>query len=235
MDTFDERTARWEKKMQRVVTQLLTRQRKALVRKVNTAQKAAPDLGTPEDWLAEFRDTVKPVLRQILTSAAEASIEDYALGISFDVLDPHVTEWLDASAQRFATQVNATTWDQLRTALADGVREGESIADLAERVAQVMGDRIASSAETIARTQVIPAFNAGTHESWRQSGVVKRKRWLSTNDGRTRDAHVRAHGQEVGLDEPFVVDGEDLLYPGDPAGSPENIINCRCTMTAVVE
>ena len=30
------------------------------------------------------------------------------------------------------------------------------------------------------------------------------------------------------MDEPFEVDGEQLMYPGDPAGSAGNIINCQC-------
>ena len=30
--------------------------------------------------------------------------------------------------------------------------------------------------------------------------------------------------------DPFLVGGEQLLYPGDPAGSSENVINCRCSV-----
>lgn len=56
------------------------------------------------------------------------------------------------------------------------------------------------------------------------------KRWEAVMDDKTRDAHAEADGQEVGLLEPFNVDGEELLYPGDPEGSPENIINCRCSV-----
>jgi len=33
------------------------------------------------------------------------------------------------------------------------------------------------------------------------------------------------------MEEPFDVDGEDLQYPGDPAGSAGNTINCLCSMT----
>ena len=38
----------------------------------------------------------------------------------------------------------------------------------------------------------------------------------------------------IPLDEPFVVAGEELMYPGDQDGSPENIINCHCIQIAVV-
>ena len=60
-------------------------------------------------------------------------------------------------------------------------------------------------------------------------GIKLERTWISAlQPGRTRDAHAEAHGQTVGLHEPFSVDGESLMYPGDPVGSPENIINCLC-------
>lgn len=55
------------------------------------------------------------------------------------------------------------------------------------------------------------------------------KTWVAVLDSATRPEHVEADGQEVPVDEPFEVGGEDLMYPGDDSGSPENVINCRCT------
>ena len=45
-----------------------------------------------------------------------------------------------------------------------------------------------------------------------------------------RPGHAEADGQEVKIDEPFIVDGESLMYPGDVTGSASNVINCRCTV-----
>jgi hypothetical protein len=42
-----------------------------------------------------------------------------------------------------------------------------------------------------------------------------------------RPGHLYADGQVRNVDEPFVVDGEALMYPRDPNGSPENTINCH--------
>ena len=52
--------------------------------------------------------------------------------------------------------------------------------------------------------------------------------WDATLDGRTRPAHAAADGQKKKLDQPFVVMGEKLMYPGDSAGSAANVINDRC-------
>jgi hypothetical protein len=55
----------------------------------------------------------------------------------------------------------------------------------------------------------------------------------STLDNRTREDHAAADGQRVPVGEPFIVGGESLEFPGDPAGSPEQVINCRCSTVLV--
>jgi uncharacterized protein with gpF-like domain len=57
---------------------------------------------------------------------------------------------------------------------------------------------------------------------------VSRKRWLTSGNDNVRPAHAAANGQEVGIDEAFIVDGEELDHPGDEHGSPANVINCHC-------
>jgi hypothetical protein len=44
-------------------------------------------------------------------------------------------------------------------------------------------------------------------------------------DGNTRDIHAMVDGDEVPFDRPF---SNGLMFPGDPSGSAENVINCRC-------
>lgn len=55
--------------------------------------------------------------------------------------------------------------------------------------------------------------------------------WNAVMDERTRDDHADADQQVVNLGDPFEVGGEELMYPGDPAGSDGNVINCRCWLT----
>jgi len=56
------------------------------------------------------------------------------------------------------------------------------------------------------------------------------KEWLASIDGRERAAHRAADGQRTGANEPFLVGGEYLKFPGDPSASAKNRINCRCTV-----
>jgi len=63
------------------------------------------------------------------------------------------------------------------------------------------------------------------------AGLLK-KSFNATLDKRTRIGHVAADARykfhPIPVNEKFVVSGELLRFPRDPAGSPGNIINCRC-------
>jgi hypothetical protein len=61
--------------------------------------------------------------------------------------------------------------------------------------------------------------------------ITPTKTWNAIEDNVTREAHLEADGQSVPVDSNFEVDGEELEYPGDDGGSPENTINCRCEVT----
>jgi len=152
-----------------------------------------------------------------------------------DMTLPHIIEWLEKYPFIFAQQVTETTIEMLRKELQEALRNHEGINEIMKRVARVFDlSEKGWRAERIARTETIRAANKGTLEGYRQAGVRK-KEWVTALDERTREWHAEADGQIVGIDEPFIVGGEQLMYPGDPNGSPENTINCRCTVAPVIE
>lgn len=60
------------------------------------------------------------------------------------------------------------------------------------------------------------------------------KRWMTRYDSRVRETHVGADRQTVLLDEPFIVGGIPLRYPGDPmAADIGEVISCRCVIVGV--
>ena len=54
------------------------------------------------------------------------------------------------------------------------------------------------------------------------------KEWVPIEDDRTRIDHSDAVNQIVPIKSPFLVGGAELMFPGDPSGPPEQVINCRC-------
>jgi uncharacterized protein with gpF-like domain len=76
------------------------------------------------------------------------------------------------------------------------------------------------------------------------TGLDYKKEWIASIDSRTRSFekgdmydHVELDGVTVEKNEKFATStafGVEMLeYPGDPSGSPGNIINCRCTVAFI--
>ena len=99
-------------------------------------------------------------------------------------------------------------------------------------LADVTDGAYASAIGTV-RALITGAENAGRQYVYRlaaDAALPMRKVWRATFDHRVRYTHKTADGQAVDLTESFLVGGEHLMYPGDPAGSPHNVKNCRCGM-----
>ena len=130
-------------------------------------------------------------------------------------------------------------WTDLKAELTEGLQKGEGEKALKKRVHSFFrGER--SNSLTIARTETSRAVNSAavtSMEKARERGIPVKMKWVPVLDGWTRDAHAAAGklppiipGEEL-----FHVGGDALRVPGDPSGTPENTINCRCSMTPVLE
>jgi hypothetical protein len=98
-----------------------------------------------------------------------------------------------------------------------------SIAKRAEVITRTEGSRCLEAAHQ-ARREKAAGVIPGLKKVWRHSLYVKNP----------REGHLDAVGQTVDYDKPFKISPtiggviEDLMWPKDPAGSPENTINCDC-------
>lgn len=240
MERADDRQDPAIKKIGTTTAELMRRQRQSVLaslRQRSATRDVAETIDSPFDlprWIKEFRGGLRPILRDVLKDAGDQALDDLDIGFNFDLFDPQVINALERQVQRFAQEVNETTWTRLKDALQEGFEAGENVDKLADRVQTVMGDRIQSSAETIARTESNIAHTNADLLGWQQSGVVGGKRWLAALDDRTRESHVNAHNQIVRLDAEFDVGGYPMQGPGI-GGPASEIVNCRCTLTPVLD
>ena len=109
-------------------------------------------------------------------------------------------------------------------------QEGWGAERTAREIMKLQGQMDKYKAMRIARTEVMRASNEGAMEGVAEFDIQLKKVWIATNDGRERDSHGVMDGVSVEMNEPFIVDGEQMEYPGDPDASPENTINCRCAV-----
>ena len=126
----------------------------------------------------------------------------------------------------------------LKQEFTTSIMTGESIPNMAKRIKGVTEKSLADSVR-IARTETTKVENSARYEVGKQGeklGFKMKREWVSTGDDRTRDAHADANGQQVDMDEPFTVGGEQLMYPGDTSlgASAGNTINCRCTIKNII-
>lgn len=121
---------------------------------------------------------------------------------------------------------------------------GEDLAAIIEDLFDFTGTpRWDNRAAVVARTETIGALNGGRfdgHQSiaGRLGGAFERV-WVATTVGpaseNTRPSHLAADGQRAALDGVFIIGDPPsaLRFPGDPAGPPHEVIQCRCTTILV--
>jgi len=180
------------------------------------------------------RKAARRMIRAVVAERGQEALAELALDLAFDVTAAEVSEWIAAKAARLVTNIDETTRGRLSTTLEEGTLANEGMGELVARVREVMAGR-KNDAATIARTETAGAYNFGTVEAWRESGVVEKKEWLTAGDEAVRDSHRDAEAQgAIALDAAFQVGDEMMDYPGDPRGSAGEVINCRCTLNPVV-
>jgi len=182
-------------------------------------------------WAQEVDAAVLPVIGDQVVAAASflagqlVPVADVAeLTTDYDPVAAYLRE-----ARNRLVGVGDEVWANVREQLVVGSRAGEDVREVAARVRNVAGVSQARSV-VIARTEVHAAHEAGAFLQAKLAGLDGKKEWLATHDARTRPSHAAAGGQRVSFLEPFVVGGAALLFPGDPAGPADEVVNCRCSV-----
>lgn len=118
-------------------------------------------------------------------------------------------------------QIMDTTRDRVRREVSEFVTNSETMTDLRRRLESVFSPQ---RAEMIAATEVTRAFAEGNMASWREAGVVERRRWNTANDEIVCPICGPLHNMVVALGESF-----------DGIASPPAHPRCRCWITPEVE
>lgn len=122
----------------------------------------------------------------------------------------------------------------MQNAVIHGILQGETLDEIALRIAEETGEKALNTLRRNARTGYTGAMNAGSLMAMERArdefGLTVQKRWMAILDDRTRDAHAALDGQVRDVEEPFDSLLGPIMYPGDPDAEPANVWNCRCYM-----
>lgn len=158
-------------------------------------------------------------------------------GVSFDVGGIFSERILDQVGARIR-DADKSTRDAIRTVIGRAQDEGWTVPETAAAIKEHIVTLSDSTATQLAATDLNGTANSSSDAAAKmvfsdRADIVKT--WISGQDSRVRPDHVIANGQVVPLHSTFTVGGEQLQYPGDPAGSDAQICRCRCVCTYTTE
>ena len=164
-------------------------------------------------------------------------------GISFDIYNEDAVDRLIKEDPKMLPEWKIDEekdyiWnrEKIENAITQGIIQGESVDQIADRLAKTLCSTNMSKMRMFARTAMTAAQNAGRQKQMEDAearGIKIQKRWIATLDDRTRDTHQRLDGQTVPVKDSFHVGAETIRYPGDPTAAPALVYNCRCTMKSI--
>lgn len=145
------------------------------------------------------------------------------------VITPEIQEYLQQMVFNSGTKVNETLIDIIYRTLQRAIKEEWTVEEFTQIIIHQVDEFSNWRSRLWARTETCKVENYGQVEGYKQNEFVEKKGWLSAFAPKSRDEHMAADGQIVGLNEDFTVWGESLNYPGDPKASPRNVCNCLCS------
>ena len=171
-------------------------------------------------------------------------------GYSFELVDASTVKNLATSDKtllpyKIVDGKKDVRWNtkKVNAEVLQGIIQGESMQKIANRLQNVT-EMNRTSAIRNARTTVTSAENKGRFDSYQKAesdGLILEKFWLAFYDKRARTWHKEAgkdysEDKSIPVSEPFIVDGEKMMFPGDNehGAHGHNLYNCRCAMGTVV-
>lgn len=201
-------------------------------------QSAALSMKLPERNIVSIMESIyedfgllyaKQTLREI-----DASVETKAgFGINEELIS-RIIAYLTMNILRDTNSISNSMKDEFLKIINKGVKEGWGIDRMAREIETA--DFPFWRARMNVRTELVKAMNAGQQVAKDESDFETVDEWVSADDARVRNSHLKADGQRINNGEKFAVPrtkgGFDMMTgPGDPTASAENVINCRCTKT----
>lgn len=157
-----------------------------------------------------------------------------------------ISEYVSGWGRNRANQVIQTTEKQMLDMVRGGMARGEAQEVLFASIIGKIPDLAAARSFIVTRTEAHTASQFASQRMAEAAGIRLRKIWHSVVDDRTRRFglfgrmdefnHLVMNGAKVDLQDAFSVPRrtggfERLPFPGHPAGSAANVINCRCVQT----
>ncbi len=238
---FVTRVTPYEKATAEALRKINAQQKEDVLKNLPSAIKSkainAGDLYEYDQYVSLTVSAVTPVMLELMAKEGLAAAE--LIGISgMDILTPEVRKALQKAMELMSESYNTTTLNLLKEKLEQGLADGLSITELAEKVQEVYEFSDLSRAETVARTETFRVANTATREAWTQSGVVHSYKWYTASDPNVCEFCDAMEGKTVDSGDAFLDQGDRVIGTDggmmradyDTVENPPLHVNCRCYM-----
>jgi hypothetical protein len=164
-----------------------------------------------------------------ISSPANAVIVEALGDVWIDIVNQSAVDYALEASNRMKN-VGMTAWNDIKNKVSQAIEQGTSNEKL-QRVLKETQNFSRYRAEMVARTEMANAYNNGDWSGMQALGEYgpTYKYWVATLDPpRARDTHMAVNRVTVPIDQPFIVDGEPMMFPHSPGASAKNVVNCRC-------
>ena len=195
-----------------------------------------------------FRDVLQRALVQsadLGVSVADQQLGAVGLGFNYELANADAREWAARYTDDVLAQLNTTNTRIVGEAVARWIDNSEPIETL---IAELEGYFDRTRAERIARTEVTRAYAEGALAGYRDSGVVNRIEWRTSNDERVcpicgplggHQMDENGNVQESNLDDIAGLQSGlqvvSFALGSETFGPPPAHPNCRCWIVPVID
>ena len=202
-------------------------------------------------WDAFEKDYVQlmlPTFEKAMEEAVLLAIADlpFAIGAEWELVNAAAAKWARKYTYDLISGINDTTKQQLQAGINNWIEAGETFPDLVARVQKIYASPV--RAEMIAATEITRVFAEANTRAWKESGVVRGRRWTTANDERVCPICAPLGGLEVIEEVSQPTSPEEQMERGviatlgDPAKHPTTGIGyeipahpgCRCWWTPIL-
>ena len=179
----------------------------------------------------ELRQDLYQMLETQLPHATAVAVEETLNELGYRdpwKLPAQATLDMVAARKNLISGVPDEIFADIQKAISDGLIAGDSVDQLARRISAAFDSILTDRAALIAETETAAAYGFASNAAAEQAGV-EYKQWIHAGlPKEPRPDHLDADGLVVPMDEAFPIGDPPLMYPHDPDGSAEDVINCGC-------
>jgi hypothetical protein len=179
-------------------------------------------------WQGAIARHVQPAAAQVGTEASAAARASVPAAASWGW--PGSAPVIAGTLVAGATAAGAYLGSRLNKNIQAAASPAQAASDIFDTAGDIVGGQLGAAAEAASN---MASYDVASYVAGYFGDVYTdaTKTWSAVGDEKTRPDHMDADGQQVGINDTFQVGGEALLYPGDPEGSDEQTMNCRCWTT----